>query len=119
MSASQIALDFAEGQRRKAVGQARSASKHAGQIAALVPIALELARKAGRLGIIAADVRLTAVQRGILTGQETGRDLSYLPHVMRTAGLVSTGKRRNSHIPQSNHNSHLVYVAPEYAEAAA
>ena len=119
MSAPPNLWDAIESERRKRDGQARSASRHAAEIAALAPIARELALRAGADGITAANVRLAGQHCGILTGAETGRQLSYLSSVMRAAGLVPTGRRRNSPIPQSNANSHVVYVAPEYAEAAA
>jgi hypothetical protein len=118
MSAPPNLWDAIESERRKRAGQQRSAARHAAEIAALAPIARELAVKAGPLGIIAADVRLAGVQRGILTGTETGRELSYLPAVMRAAGLVSTGQYRKSQIPKAHANPNLVHVAPEYARAA-
>jgi hypothetical protein len=96
------------------------------QVERLIPVALELARKAGRSGVTIADVRITAVNRGILTGQEgaphpgTGklmkpRELSYLGSVMRSAGLVATEEYRRSVVPGSNGNAHKVWLAKEYA----
>src|SRR5689334_20969802 len=63
----------------------------------LVPLAQELAQQAksrGRDGITTTDLRIAAVERGILTGQEKGKTLSYLGSVMRRAGLVNTGTVR-------------------------
>ena len=85
----------------------------------LIPLALELARKAGPDGITVADLRLYAVQRGILSGQETGRQLSYLGAVLTLAGLAKSERFRRSVIEQSHGNLHRVWVAPEYGEAAA
>ena len=88
-------------------------------IARLIPLARELAVKAGRDGITVADLRLYAVQRGILTGTETGRQLSYLGAVLTLAGLAKTSQWRRSHIPQSHGNAQRVFVAAAYAEVAA
>ena len=79
------------------------------QIARLVPVARQLAYRAGEDGITVANLRLEAVRRGILTGGETGRYLSYLGAVMKKAELTPTGYRR-SHIPQSHGNLHRVFV---------
>lgn len=85
----------------------------------LIPLAVELADRAGPLGITVADVRLAAVQRGILTGEETGRQLSYLGAVLRHyAGLVKTGGYRRSVIERSHGNLHAVHVHPRHARAA-
>ena len=78
----------------------------------LVPLARELAKKAGRDGVIIADLRIVAVQRGILTGAETGRALSYLASVMKRAGLVATKEFRRSHIDKSHGNLHRVWSLP-------
>lgn len=85
----------------------------------LIPLAQELARKAGADGVTVADLRLYAVQRGILTGQETGRQLSYLGAVLTLAGLAKSERFRRSVIEQSHGNLHRVFVAPEYARGAA
>lgn len=84
----------------------------------LMPVAVELAAKAGRAGITVADVRLAAVQRGILTGEERGRSLSFLAHVPARAGLVPKreGEQyRRSSIGRSHGNLHRVWVSPEHA----
>lgn len=83
-----------------------NADVHAADIEKLKPLALELARKAHPHPIIWADVRLTAVQRGLLTGRETGKDLSFGGAAMRAAGLVPTGQYRRSHIEKSHGNLH-------------
>jgi hypothetical protein len=95
-----------------------TAAKHAREIAELVPLAQELARKAPD-GITVSDVRLFAVQRGLLTGQEKHRQLSYLGKVMEAAGLVPTGEYRRSSILRSHGNLHAVHVLPESREGAA
>lgn len=81
----------------------RSAAKHEEEIVRLIPVALELARKAHPEPIIMADLRLTAVQRGILPAVSKGRDLSWLGAVMPRAGLVPRGYRR-SHLNKSHGN---------------
>ena len=85
----------------------------------LIPLALELAQTAGAEGVTVANVRLIAVARGILTGEEKGRRLSYLGKVLQRADLVSTGEYRRSSIPRSNGNLHAVYVLPEFGREGA
>lgn len=89
------------------------------EIERLIPLARELAEKAGPDGVTIADLRLYAVQRGILTGRETGRQLSYLGAVLRCAGLAKTALWRRSHIERSHGNPHRVFVAARYRQAAA
>lgn len=79
------------------------------QIDRLVPIARELAAKAGAQGITVSDVRIVAEARGLLTGEERGRRLSYLGKVMEAAGLAKTGDFRRSDIPRSHGNLHAVW----------
>lgn len=88
-----------------------TAAKHARDVERLVPVARELAAKAGPAGVTVADLRLTAVQRGLLTGQETGRSLSYLGKVMEAAGLENTGTYRRSFLAKSNGNLQSVWRA--------
>jgi hypothetical protein len=88
---------------------ADTASKHARDIAELVPLARELATRSPT-GVTISDVRLYAQQRGLLTGTETGRRLSYLGAVMQQAGLQATGEWRRSSIVKSHGNVHRVYV---------
>ena len=85
----------------------------------LIPLAIELARVAGPDGVTVANVRSIAVARGILTGEEKGRRLSYLGKVLQRAGLVSTGEYRRSHIGRSHGNLHAVYVLPEFGREGA
>lgn len=85
----------------------------------LVPIARELAERARGHGVTIADVRLTAVNRGILTGEEQGRRLSFLGVVMKKAGLVATNEYRRSHIGRSHGNPHRVFVTPDFAQRRA
>lgn len=85
------------------------------QIERLAPIAAELANRAGPHGITVADVRHAAVQRGLLTGEERGRELSYLHAVPKAAGLIATGGTRRSFIARSHANRHTVWVAKEFA----
>lgn len=85
----------------------------------LIPLAIELAEKAGSSGITVADLRIAAVQRGLLTGEESGRRLSFLGVVMKQAGLVATSEYRRSVIPRSHGNLHRLFVAPRYAEGVA
>lgn len=82
----------------------QTASRHAAEIARLVPLAKKLAWASGSEGCTVADLREAAVLAGILTGRERGRELSYLGKVFLAAGLEATGEYRRSHIPQSHGN---------------
>lgn len=79
------------------------------RIELLVPLARELAMKAGPHGVTVADVRVTAIQRGLLTGAERGRALSWLSAVMKRAALLPSTEYRRSAIPQSHGNLHRVW----------
>lgn len=79
------------------------------QIERMAAIARELGEKAGDRGCTISDVRITAENRGVLTGEERGRRLSYLGTVMKRAGLEPTEEFRRSDIPRSNGNLHRVY----------
>jgi len=84
----------------------------------LVPLAIELARKSGAHGVTVSDVRITAVNRGLMTDEESRTRGSALGQLMKMAGLVPTDDTRRSDVAQSNRNRHTVWVAPEYARAA-
>lgn len=90
-----------------------SAEANADIIEKLRPLILELAAKAHPHPIIFANVRLAAVQRGLLTGRETGKDLSFGGAAMRAAGLVPTGAYRRSHIEESHGNLQAEWKLPE------
>lgn len=89
------------------------------KIALMIPIAQELARQAGLRGIIVGDIRAAAADRGIITGHERGRTLSYLQRVPIAAGLVKLeGQKRRvdaRRFKQSHANDHQVYLSPEFA----
>lgn len=85
----------------------------------LKPLAIELAAAARGRGIIVADVRARAVERGILTGEEKGRWLSFLWRVPKVAGLVEKDEWRRSAIDQSHGNLQRVWVAREFANEVA
>jgi hypothetical protein len=90
----------------------QSAAKHSHRIALLRPIVRELAQKAGESGITVSDIRLTAVQRGLLESEARGRELSFLGAACRAAGLLATNRTRRSTIDQSHGNRHTVWVLP-------
>ena len=89
----------------------QTARTHALEIARLVPLARELAVRAGAAGCTVSDLRVTATQRGLL-GASSGRRLSYLGAVMRAAGLVPTDRYRRSDVPQAHGNLGRVWVLP-------
>lgn len=90
----------------------QSASKHSHRIALLIPIVRELAAKAGDAGCTVSDIRLTAVQRGLLAESAKGRELSFLGALCRMAGLIPTERTRRSTIDQSHANRHTVWILP-------
>jgi hypothetical protein len=81
----------------------------------LIPIAHELAQRAGKSGITVANLRHYAARNGLLPrrGKEQ-RDLSFLGTVMRKAKLINTLQRRRSDVVGSHGNLHVVYVAPGF-----
>jgi hypothetical protein len=93
-------------------GLEKSASNKEDLILRLVPLARELAGKAGLSGVTVHDVRIVAVQRGLLTGEEKGRQLSFLGAVMKRAGLVATSEMRRSPVPKSHGNLGRVWRQP-------
>ena len=90
----------------------QAARKHALDIARLVPLARELAARAGPDGLCVSDLRIVATQRGLLHVRARGRELSYLGAVLKAAGLKATDRYRRSDVPQSNGNLHRVFVLP-------
>lgn len=101
---------FAEVAKRAAIQ--RVTAGHAEELDALVPLTLELARKAGDYGVTVGDVRLRAQRDGLLPQHPNGRQLSWLTGLPKRAGLVATDRRRLSPLPHSR-NSHVVYLLPE------
>lgn len=82
-----------------ALEQTSARNEH--MIRLLAPVAQELAQQAksqGLDGITTTDLRIAAIERGILTGEEKGKTLSYLGSVMKRAGLTRTDKVRRSTI---------------------
>ena len=103
----QLRLDMDKRVAREVAGRG-----HEADLEALVPIALELAEKAGPEGIIAGDVRLVAERRGLIGKSPNQRTLSWLTWIGKKAGLHNTGRRRLSTIGR---NDHVIYVLPRYA----
>ena len=99
-------------QMEKQEARDRAGRGHEADLEALIPIAIDLARKAGPHGIIAGDVRIVAERLGLIGKSPNQRTLSWLTWVGKKAGLVNTGRRRLSTIGR---NDHCIYVLPEYA----
>jgi hypothetical protein len=104
----ELALDA----KRKARKQ--TTARHARDIARLIPIALELALRAGQSGIVVGDVRLVAERSGLIEALPTDRRLSWLWAVLPAAGLVKTGRQRTCPQPRTR-NGQSIYVHPRYA----
>lgn len=75
---------------------ARTTAVNAETLIALIPVAKDVARAAFPEGITMTEVRAEAVKRGILSGKETGHELSFLGSLGKAAGLVNTGAYRRS-----------------------
>lgn len=101
-------------QAAKTEGRARAARGHEPDIQRLIPLAQEVARRAGVHGVTVGDIRLVAQRQGLLTQANVGRGLSWLTALPKRAGLVATGHRRLSPLPKSR-NDHMVYTLPEFA----
>lgn len=86
---------------------------HDSEIQALVPLALEVALRAGLEGCTVGDIRLVAQRRELLPQCPEGRALSWLTVLPKRAGLVPTGRRRMSPIPKSR-NVHTIYLHPQF-----
>lgn len=89
----------------------RSASRHGAEIQALIPLAQNLAWKAGRDGVTVGDIRLYAERQGLLL-PGSGRRLSWLCAVPKAAGLFPTTRRRLCPQPKTR-NDQVVYVCQE------
>lgn len=89
----------------------RAAASKQVQIARLVPLARKLAWVCGSEGVTVCELRQAAVSAGVLSGRESGRQLSFLGAVCKAAGLRATGEYRRSTIPQSHGNLHRVFRA--------
>lgn len=78
----------------------------------LVPLAQELAQRAGKSGITVANLRHAAVRRGLLPQTSKDRALSFLGSVMRTSRLIAIDEWRRSDVVRSHGNAHRVWVSP-------
>jgi len=86
-------------------------------IRALVPIARALATRASDRKITVANLRHAAEQRGLLTGAERGRRLSFIHSVFPKAGFLRTDDYRRSDLPRSHGNLHRLWYLPDSSEA--
>lgn len=77
-------------------------------INSLVPVMQDLA-KGNSNGVTVSDLRLEARKRGILTGEETGSELSCLGQVPKRAGLVHFDTTRRSEIDSSHGKWHTIW----------
>jgi hypothetical protein len=89
--------------------------------ARLATLAGELALKAGKHGVTSSDLRISAENKGILTGEESEARMNLLNvrSIMRKAGLVMTKQWRQSDVAKAKGSPNRVYVLPEFAEVAA
>jgi hypothetical protein len=79
----------------------------------LIPIAQYVASLAEGRKITVAHLRRAAVERGVLTGEERGKRLSFLHQVMPLAGGLATDEYRRSDIPKAHSNLNRVWYFPE------
>lgn len=83
-----------------------TARRHSRQVERLVPLAQELALKAGSYGVTWGDIRLVAEQRGLLL---PGPPPHWGGKVPKAAGLISTGRRRLC-VQPGTRNDQVIYV---------
>lgn len=87
--------------------------------AALVAIARMLATQQPSIGVTVEEIRREAEHQGILTGNEQGRELSYLSSIPKVAGLHASGERVRSSRPRAHGNYQSIwYVDASVAEMA-
>lgn len=82
----------------------------------LAPLVNELLRDRGATGITVDEVRRMAETRGWLTGEESGRYLSFLSGFLKGLGAVPQGFHTSDH-PNSNGRKVRVWVLAEYSIA--
>jgi hypothetical protein len=87
----------------------RRAARNASVIERLAKVAVELADNSAS-GITVSDIRLEGFRRNILTGRESGRDLSFLSSVPVAAGLMPTGRYKRSRLAVSHGNLQMVWT---------
>jgi hypothetical protein len=89
--------------------------------AKLVPLARELAEKAGPHGVSSSDLRMAAERAGYLTGQESEHFMNCINvrSVFKSAGLIATSEWRISSVARAKGSPNRVYVASSYAERRA
>jgi hypothetical protein len=92
----------------------QQAAANLAMIDRLAVIAERLAADAGMYGITVSDIRLEAFRKGILTGYEPGRQLSYMGSVPPAAGLVKTDKTRRSNLAVTHRIRQVVWVHPSF-----
>lgn len=82
--------------------------RNEGLIQRLVPLAQELSENNAE-GVTVSDLRLEALKRGLLTGEETGEELSALGQVMKRAGLVHFNTTRRSEVDSTHGRWQMVW----------
>lgn len=95
----------------------QQAAANLAMIDRLAVIAAGLAADAGSHGITVSDIRLEAFRKGLLTGYEQGRQLSYLGSVPPAAGLVKTDMTRRSDLAVTHRIRQVVWVHPSFVRS--
>ena len=90
---------------------AQRLERRSAEIDRLVPLARELLHAAKQHGVTVAHLRAQAVRRGLLTGGESGRTLSYLSQVFRRAGARPTERVERT----KSRNRNVTWVLTETA----
>ena len=78
----------------------------------LIPLARELASARVDRRLTSSELRKAAKDRGMLTGEEKGRRLSFLHEVFPKAGFKATDVFERSDIGQSHRNLNRVWYLP-------
>ena len=83
----------------------------------MLPLLVAIARELGGASIdrrvTVAEIRYEAEQRGILTGLERGKRLSFIHEVFPKAGFEATAEFRRSFLPRAHRNLNRVWYLPE------
>jgi hypothetical protein len=82
----------------------------------LAPVAVTLLKTYAD-GVTTADLIEAAINLGVLTGEESHKELSGIGHVFRAAGGVNSGETRCSHLEGQKGVRQTVWVRSPYRDS--
>lgn len=113
---AQEQLPFALRQPQKADERKAEAER---LIERAIPVAQELGRRVGRIGVTVGNLRLALASRGIITGHERGKGaLSWIGRVFARADFKATALFRRSVVKATHGVPNRVWVLPEFYDDA-